>query len=99
PRARRAWSLAKSEPPGPPSSPLAWSPDGKSILFTQQATPHFGDADQSVVMVLDVATGESRKLTAHKAFEGYATYSPDGSHISYWYPRDGDPNKDRKSVV
>src|SRR2546430_14758076 len=43
-------------------------------------------------MVLDVATGESRKLTAHKAFEGYATYSPDGSHISYWYPRDGDPN-------
>src|SRR5437879_2687708 len=79
-------------PPGPPSSPLAWSPDGKSILFTQQATPHFGDADQSVVMVLDVATGESRKLTAHKAFEGYATYSPDGSRISYWYPRDGDPN-------
>ena len=89
---RGAWSLAKSEPPGPPSSPLAWSPDGKSILFTQQATPHFGDADQSVVMVLDVATGESRKLTAHKAFEGYATYSPDGSRISYWYPRDGDPN-------
>src|SRR3989442_816526 len=43
-------------------------------------------------MVLDVATGESHKLTAHKAFEGYATYSPDGSHISYWYPRDGDPN-------
>jgi len=87
-----AWSLAKSEPPGPPSSPLAWSPDGKSILFTQQATPHFGDADQAVVMVLDVAAGESRKLTAHKALEGYATYSPDGSRISYWYPRDGDPN-------
>src|SRR5213083_1375997 len=34
---RGAWSLAKSEPPGPPSSPLAWSPDGKSILF---ATGH-----------------------------------------------------------
>src|SRR5438876_3545490 len=87
-----AWSLAKSQPPGPPSSPLAWSPDGKSLLFTQQTTPHFGDADQSVVMVLDVASGESRKLTAHKAFEGYASYSPDGSRIAYWYPRDGDPN-------
>src|SRR5881296_2292618 len=87
-----AWSLAKSQPPGPPSSPLAWSPDGKSLLFTQQATPHFGDAEESVVMVLDVATSESRKLTAHKAFEGYASYSPDGSRIAYWYPRDGDPN-------
>src|SRR2546430_14451649 len=43
-------------------------------------------------MVLDVATDESRKLAAHKAFEGYATYSPDGSRISYWYPRAGDPN-------
>jgi len=87
-----AWSLLKSQPPGPPSSPFAWSPDGKSILFTSQATPHFGDADQSVIMVLDVASGESRKLTRHKAFEGYGTYSPDGSRIAYWYPRDGDPN-------
>jgi len=94
-----AWSLAKSEPPGPPSSPLAWSPDGKSILFTQQATPHFGDADQSVVMVLDVVASESRKLTAHKALEGYATYSPDGSRISYWYPRDGDPNNENEIYV
>src|SRR5439155_880447 len=64
----------------------------KSLLLTQQATPHFGDADQSVVMVLDVASGESRKLTAHKAFQGYASYSPDGLRIAYWYPRDGDPN-------
>src|SRR5205807_10492756 len=94
-----AWSLAKSEPPGPPSSPLAWSPDGKSILFTQQATPHFGDADQSVVMVLDVVASESRKLTAHKALEGYATYSPDGSRIAYWYPRDGDANNENESFV
>src|SRR5437764_4755348 len=45
-----------------------------------------------LVMVLDVATGESRKLTTHQAFEGYATFSPDGSRVSYWYPRDGDPN-------
>src|SRR5207245_1258292 len=73
-------------------SPISWAPDGKSIAFTQQATPHFGDGDQSMEMVLDVASGESRKLTQHKAFEGYGTYSPDGSRIAYWYPRDGDPN-------
>src|SRR5439155_762300 len=28
-----AWSLATSQPPGPPSSPLACSPDGKSSLL------------------------------------------------------------------
>src|SRR5437667_180790 len=26
-----AWSLAKSQPPGPPSSPLSWSPDGTAL--------------------------------------------------------------------
>ncbi|PYO80366.1 MAG: S9 family peptidase [Gemmatimonadetes bacterium] len=86
------WSLAKSQPPGPPSSPLSWSPDGKALLFTEQATPHFGDADQTRVMVLDVASGATRPLTTHKALEGYGSYSPDGSRIAYWYPRDGDLN-------
>jgi len=86
------WSLAKSQPPGPPSSPLSWSPDGKALLFTEQATPHFGDAEQTRVMVLDVASGATRALTAHKGFEGYAVFSPDGARVAYWYPRDGDLN-------
>src|SRR2546426_12812032 len=43
-------------------------------------------------MVLDVASGATRPLTARKGFEGYAVFSPDGARVAYWYPRDGDLN-------
>ncbi len=86
------WSLVKSAPPSSPSSPLSWSSDGKWIAFARQPRPHFGDNDRSEVEILDVASGEIRKLTTHAAFEGYGDFSPDGSRIAYWYPRDGDPN-------
>jgi len=71
--------------------PLSWSPDGRSIAFTRQATPHFGDNDQIAVNILDVATGAIRSLTKHTTNEGWPAYSPDGSSIAYWYPRDGLP--------
>jgi len=87
-----SWSLPKAAPPSSPASPLSWSPDGKSILIVQQATPNWGDSDQSVIAAVDVASGRIRKLTAHKALEGYPLYSPDGASVAYWYPRDGDPN-------
>jgi dipeptidyl aminopeptidase/acylaminoacyl peptidase len=86
-----AWSLAVNRPPGPPTALLSWSPDGQFIAFTQRARPHSGDADQSAVHLLDIVTGAIRPLTSHTTFEGYASFSPDGSHIAYWYPRDGDP--------
>ncbi|PYR56686.1 MAG: hypothetical protein DMF91_21335, partial [Acidobacteria bacterium] len=38
-----SWSLPVSFPPGPPSSPLAWSPDGKTIAIARVPTPHSGD--------------------------------------------------------
>jgi hypothetical protein len=52
-----AWSLPINHPPGPPASPLAWSPDGKSIVMVRLATPHSGDVLSATVQVLDVATG------------------------------------------
>jgi dipeptidyl aminopeptidase/acylaminoacyl peptidase len=90
------WSLPKFLPPSSPPSPLSWSPDGKAIAIVQQATAQWGDADQSVIAILDVASGQTRKLTGHKALEGYPLYSPDGAHIAYWYPRDGDPNNENE---
>src|SRR5207245_348642 len=67
------WSLAKSQPPGPPSSPLSWSPDGKALLFTEQATPHFGDGEQTRVMVLGGARGATRALPPPRSAWSWAT--------------------------
>lgn len=81
-----SWSLSKSG-----SSPLSWTPDAKSLVITRQALPHSGDTDLTTLQVLNVETGELRKLTHHEKLESYGIFSPDGSQIAYWYPRNGDP--------
>jgi len=83
-----AWSLAQNLELGP-LVPVSWSPDGGSIALTRQATPHSGDADLIAVHVLDVATGAMRPLSKRTMNEGWPAYSPDGSWIAYWCPRDG----------
>ena len=93
------WSLSKSAPPSPPASPISWSPDGKWLLFTRQEHPHQGDADWTTLQILNVETGDVRKLTKHEKFESFAQFSPDGSHVAYWYPRDGDPNNENEIFV
>src|SRR5262245_554664 len=87
-----AWSLPTSFPPGPPASPLSWSRDGGSIAFTRVETPHSGDFDTSRLHVVDVATGAMRALTGNPKFEVHPVYSPDGTRIAFWRPRDGDTN-------
>jgi dipeptidyl aminopeptidase/acylaminoacyl peptidase len=94
-----AWSLAKSAPPSSPASPINWSPDGKSILFTRQEHPQFGDADQTTLQVLDVESGATRRVTTREKFESFGLFSPDGAKIAYWYPRDSDPNNEIEIVI
>lgn len=93
-----AWSLLKSAI-GSPASPISWSPDGKSLAFTSQEHPHTGDADLTTLQILNVETGEIRKLTSHKNFEGYGQFSPDGSKLAYFYRRDGDFNNENEVFV
>lgn len=94
-----SWSLPHGVAPSWPGSPLSWSPDGRSIAIVQQPTPNWGDYEQSTIAVLDVDTGRLHKLTRHTAFEAFPTYSPDGSSIAYWYPRDGDPNNENEIFI
>ena len=93
------WSLPVTLPPGPPSSPLSWSPDGATIALARRATPHSGDADKRRVMLVDVASGALRPLTAAETFESTPVFSPDGKWVSYWYPRDGDPGSVQEIYV
>ena len=77
------WSLPSSLPPGPPSSPIAWSKDGKSILLVRAgdavdrrpiSLPHPGARRGRAVRI--------RSLTGETMLEGYPVLSPDGSDPS-----------------
>lgn len=83
-----SWSLPSSLPPGPPSSPIMWTKDGKSILIVRQETPSTGDQLLARVQVLEVATGAIRSLTGDAILEGYPKLSPDGASVAYWRNRD-----------
>ncbi len=91
-RARRitrgAWSVAT----GAAGSTISWSPDGITLAYVRLPNPLLGDADQSVVEEVNVATGHRTPLTGRPHFEFNPRISPDGAHVAYTYARDGDPN-------
>lgn len=93
------WSLATAYPPSPPASPISWSPDGTSILFTRVPDTREGNAYRSQIVRLDIASRKLAPLTGHSTFEGFANYSPDGTKIAYLYSRDGDPNNENDVFV
>ncbi|MDQ6823910.1 MAG: prolyl oligopeptidase family serine peptidase, partial [Candidatus Eremiobacteraeota bacterium] len=75
---------------GDAGTSLSWSPDGRTLAYTWAPSPHLGDTNPAAIMLLDVASGAIRKLTQHPGLENYATFSPDGSKIAYWHPKNGD---------
>src|SRR2546423_14820029 len=75
---------------GAPSSPLTWTPDGSRLAIVKVATPYTGDSDKSTVQLVDVEARTMRGLTGRTRNETQPLFSPDGTRIAHWYPRDGE---------
>lgn len=94
-----SWSLPTAQPPGPPASPLSWSPDGRYIAFDQMPNAYDADGYLAQIAILDTQTGAVHALTSHGKYESVPEYSPDGKHIAYWYPFGGDPAAENDILV
>jgi dipeptidyl aminopeptidase/acylaminoacyl peptidase len=85
-----SWTVAQTDPGGIFTPQIAWTHDGRAITYTRVENTFSGDDERSTIWQVDVATRTARKLTAHAQFELTPAYSPDGSHLTYWYPLHGD---------
>jgi dipeptidyl aminopeptidase/acylaminoacyl peptidase len=84
-----SWTLPVAFPPGPPASPIAFTPDGAKILYVRLENTYSGDRRYSSPQVLDLASGKSEPITTHTEHASFPVPSPDGAHVAYMYPRDG----------
>ncbi len=84
-----AWTLPVAFPPGPPASPIAFTPDGSKLIYVRLENTYSGDRRNSSPQVLDIATGKSEPITTHTSYASFPVPSPDASHVAYIYPRDG----------
>ncbi|MGD0892101.1 MAG: S9 family peptidase [Terracidiphilus sp.] len=93
PAARRLtsgpWTLPVAFPPGPPASPISFTPDGTKLIYVRDENTYSGDRNHSSPQILDLASGQSSPITTHTRYAGFPVPSPDGTHIAYVYPRDG----------
>jgi dipeptidyl aminopeptidase/acylaminoacyl peptidase len=62
-----------------------WSPDGTKVTFTTNPTPRLDEISMQTVWVLDVASGNQKRLTdaAAAEFTHSARWSPDGRSIAF----------------
>ncbi len=79
-----SWSVADAA--------ISWSRDGTRLMYLRAPNGIHGVAGRATAYVLNVASGRSKPLTEHPAYEDQPVWSPDGSQALYLYPRDGDPS-------
>jgi dipeptidyl aminopeptidase/acylaminoacyl peptidase len=76
------WSLPVSHPPGPPASPIAWTPDGSGIIFARQPSAH-GSGGNDLQAVI-VSTGNVEPLKMGTNVRGtFPQFSPGGAQILF----------------
>lgn len=84
-----ARELAQVRPVHNPVAP-AWSPDGRAIAAESGPPPGTGLGGNVDIVLIDVASGAVRALTADLASDGGPAWSPDGERIAFSSSRDGD---------
>ncbi|HET6275584.1 MAG TPA: S9 family peptidase [Candidatus Cybelea sp.] len=89
-----SWTIAPTDPGGIFSPQVAWTRDGRAIAYTRIENTFSGDSEYSTLWQVDIATRVAHKLTSHSAFELSPAYAPDGAHLAYWYPLNGDFNSE-----
>lgn len=73
-------------------TPLAWTPDGKSIAFTQFPDAWYGNAYRSIVVSVPAAGGDTRVLVSGQG-SGWPAYGPGKqAPLAYMRARGGDLN-------
>ena len=81
------------------ASPLAFSPDGRDVVFSRTITPRSGDSDSARVHVADVGTGAQRRITLRPGREHAPAFSPDGQQLVFLHPRGSDPANGTEAFV
>jgi dipeptidyl aminopeptidase/acylaminoacyl peptidase len=61
----------------------AFSPDGKEICFASVRDAHEERSTNVDLFIVNLLTGETKKITTNPAYDGSPLYSPDGKFIAY----------------
>jgi|SRR5579884_1104140 len=64
-------------------SDMQLAPDGRTVAYTVGRLDPETDKDTSAIWLLDLASGESRQLTAGEAADSQPRWSPDGSKLLF----------------
>ncbi len=67
---------------------IDWSSDGQRLLFTSDFGGEYND-NRADLYVADVETGSHRAVTDGSAYNGFASWTPDGTAIVFTSWRDG----------
>jgi dipeptidyl aminopeptidase/acylaminoacyl peptidase len=59
------------------------SPDGAEVCFVKNEDPNSALSTNHGLYLLDLKTGDTRKITENPALDGSPHYSPDGRYIAY----------------
>lgn len=62
---------------------MVWSPDSKEIAYVSNRSPEWWNTVDTNIYVVDVAPGESRRLTTNVGPDHNPAFSPDGKTIAY----------------